>query len=127
MSAPIVDQRVHRDDVVEFAEAGVEHVAHPKLDAAGSALLRQPFARERDQRRRQIDRDDIRSALGRLDAQRAGAAAGIQQARSAQIRADSRAASSACASRPARTVARILLSGAVEVRRAQACTAVRSK
>ena len=68
------------------------------------------------------------AAPRRLDRQRAGAAAGIEQPRA---RADPPAASDSSvarmSSRPARTVARMRPTGASEVSRAQASTAVRSK
>ena len=59
VGASIVDKRIHGDHVVKSAEIGVKHVTHVKFDVAGSALLRKAFARECDQRRRQIDRDDM--------------------------------------------------------------------
>ena len=84
--------------------------------------------RKLDESRRDIDRDDVGAALGQLDRERACAAAGVEQrgaaCRSAAAR---RAASRASRRGPARTVARMRPTGASEVRRFQASTAVRSK
>ena len=62
----VVDQRVHGDHVVEAAKGRVQHVADAELDVpcqvAGQAL-----AGQADQRRRQVDRDDLGAAPRRLD------------------------------------------------------------
>ena len=59
--------------------------------------VRHALAREADQRRRQVDRDNIRAAARQLDRERAGAAAGVEHAPArAGRRAASRAAWRAC-------------------------------
>ena len=41
IAAPVVDQRVHRDDVVETAQRGVQHVADAEFDRARAEIARQ--------------------------------------------------------------------------------------
>jgi hypothetical protein len=90
-------------------------------------VCRQALARQLDQRGRQVDRHHVGAAARRprrparrcRSRHRAGAAVqvgGSQDSSVARMR-----------SRPARTVARMRPTGASEVRRAQACAAVRSK
>ena len=66
----VVDQRVHGDHVVEAAERRVEHVADAEVDAARAQVCRRALARQLDQRRRQVDGDDVRAAPRRLDRER---------------------------------------------------------
>ena len=91
VAGAVMDQRIHRDHVIEPAERRVEHVAdrNSTLPAPRSRGAR--CTRKTDQRRRQVDRDHARAAPRRLDRERAGAAAGIEQPRG---RAGRRAATS---------------------------------
>ena len=126
---PVVDQRVHGDDVIETTECRIEHVAGAKLDAAcaegrpagARAPARSGWARGRSRRRRP------RGARPRPPARRCRS-----RRRAAACRGDRpaarRAACGACASRPARTVARMRPTGAVGGEaRPRLTAAVRSK
>ena len=81
----VVDQRIHRDDVVECAERGVEHVADAKLDAAGAEVA----GRRSRASPIRVGERSIATTCGaaprRLDRERAGAAAGVEHARAAQV------------------------------------------
>ena len=109
----VVDQRVHRDDVVEPAKGRVQHVADAEVDVplpgrrAGVRAARPTSVGERSTAMTSAPR------LRRFDRQRAGAAAGVEHAPAAQVvRAASRAACARIRSRPARTVARMRPTGA---------------
>ena len=94
----------------------------PTGEICGQALPRQP-----DECRREIDRDDMRAAPGGFDRQGAGAAAGIEHRTPRRSCGSQDSSVARMLSRPARTVARMRLTGASEVSRAQASAAVRSK
>ena len=129
VAGAVVDQRVHGDDMVEAAERRVEHVADAEVDRAAAEIAR-ACARARGRPASATGRSPthVGAAPRRLDRQRAGAAAGVEHARSRADRpAASRAACARIRSRPARTVARMRPTGASEVSRDQASTAVRSK
>ena len=79
--ALIVDEAVHRDDVVEFAERRIEHIAHGEGRGASARADGRSFSRKSDQRRRNIDADDRRAPLGELERERACPAAGVENAR----------------------------------------------
>ncbi len=110
------------------SEVRVEHVAHAELDRARAEIVRRALARQPDQRRREIDGDDVRATPRRLDREGPGAAARVEQPR---VRRDPSGSQPSnvrrIASRPARTVARMPLTGASEVSRVHASAAVRSK
>ena len=129
VAGAVVDQRVHRDHVVEAAERRVEHVADAELDAAAAQIA--AGMRSRARPTSVGDRSiatTLRAAPRGLDRERAGAAAGIEQrAGRAGPAAASDSSVSRIRSRPARTVARMRPTGASEVSRDQASTAVRSK
>jgi hypothetical protein len=76
---------------------------------------------------RKVDRQHIRAARGGQRGQRACAAARIQQAQARHVLRQPGEQGSRTWSRPARTVARIPLTGASLVSRVQVAEAVRSK
>ena len=78
--ALIVDEAVHRDDVVEFAKRRIEHIADRKGRRASARADGRSFSRESDQSRRDIDPDDRRAPLGELERERACPAAGVENA-----------------------------------------------
>jgi hypothetical protein len=61
LAGRIVDQAVHRHDVIELAELGLHHVASLPVDAARQ-IVRGPFARDVDQAGRDVDCDDVGTA-----------------------------------------------------------------
>ena len=98
-----MDQRVHRDDVVEVAEA--EHVADAPIDAAADEAVvvesrRRALAGDADELCRDVDRRHARAAPRRRDGERAGAAAGSSRVR--PVMSPGSQASSVGASRRAR-------------------------
>ena len=82
----VVDQRVHRDDVVEAAERRVEHVADAEVDRARrrDRAAARSRARSTSVGERSIATTS-RAAPRGLDRERAGAAAGVEHARAAQV------------------------------------------
>ena len=96
-------------------------VALPARDRAAPSLC------EPDKARRHIDADDVGAAERERDGEGAGAAARVEDARATKILGKPGAIVSRMASRPARTVARMRLTGASDVSRVHALTAVRSK
>ena len=80
----VVDQAVHRDDMVEMAQAFVQHVAGAKINLAMQGCRNAPL-RDVQQRRRNVRGDDRRAAhrqcLGHLTCARAG----VQHPRSGQV------------------------------------------
>ena len=124
----VMNKAIHSDDVIENAEGGIEHVADRESDASAAEIARRALARKLDQRRRNVDRQHIRAAFGEFDGERARCRSRRRgRARRAGPPATSDTSVLRISSRPARTVARIRPTGASEVSRVQASTAVRSK
>ena len=126
----VVDQRVHRDHVVEARRApgrACRRLRKSHASPCPASAGRRSRASATSVGDRSIATTSRAAARG-FDGQRAGAAAGVEQAPAAQV--GRQPATAACArmrSRPARTVARMRPTGASEVSRAQASAAVRSK
>ena len=122
----VVNDGIHGDDVIEAAKCRIEHVADAEIDRAVNEG-RRPVACEVDQCRGDIDRHDIGATT----------ATSTASAPVPQPASSTRAPRMSCgnhdrsiariASRPSRTVARMRPTGASEVKRFQASTAVRSK
>ena len=80
-----MDQRVHRDHMVERSKRPVGHITDLELDAAMAEPTGRALARMIDQCRRQVDRDHVGAAQGGLDREGAGSATGVEDAAAAQI------------------------------------------
>jgi len=80
-----VDQGIHRDDVREFAQLRIEHIASVPIDPAVTDEARCAFARNLDQSAGDIDAGHFRTAASGCNAQRTGSAARVEHARAAQI------------------------------------------
>ena len=126
-AALVVDEAVHRDDVVEGAERRIEHVADAELAEPDPAIT---GARSRARLTSVGEISTATTSAPRLASSTASAP--VPQPASS-MRAPRRSSGSQprrvarIASRPARTVARMRPTGSSEVRRVQASTAVRSK
>jgi len=59
---PVVDERIHADDVIEGTQTGIKHVAHPEFHTSSSRGLRQTLIGKRDQGWRKIDRNHVSSS-----------------------------------------------------------------
>ena len=128
IAGPVMDQRVHCDHVVETSQRRVEHVADVKVDLPPAQIVWQPLPSQGDQGGRKVDCHDMRTPAGGFHRQRACAATGIEDAGAVADPVGSQSSRvRRMSSRPARTVARMRFTGASEVRRFQASTAVRSK
>ena len=119
-----MDQRIHRDDMVEPAERGIEHVADAPVDRQAR---RRAVARDVDQAAGDVDRDDLAPRRAASTAS-APVPQPASSSRSPVMSAGSHDSSvSRIRLRPARTVARMPLTGASEVSRSHVFDAVRSK
>ena len=80
----VMDDAVHRDDMIEIALLRRQHVADSEFDPS-QQIARQVLTRMRDQRRRQVHGIDFSAPARGLDRQQAGATAGIEQALVAEV------------------------------------------
>ena len=76
----VVDQRVHRHDMVDIAEIRVQHVADTKIDRAIGNVRRHTLAGDVDQAGRDIHRNDFAPRRAASKDSAPGAASGVQQA-----------------------------------------------
>ncbi len=63
--AVVVNEAVHRDDIVELAERGIEHVADAPINDPSPRSAWRALAREIDEGRRNVDGDHVGAALRR--------------------------------------------------------------
>ena len=61
----VVDERVHRDDVIKPAQFGIEHIARLPEDPPMSGEGRATLASDLDKATSHIDAGDLRAAIGR--------------------------------------------------------------
>ena len=81
----IVNEAVHCDHVVELAERRIKHVAGAEGRGARPGEHRRTFARKADERRRNVDTDDRRAALGEFERERARPAARVENASALKV------------------------------------------
>ncbi len=128
VAGTVMDQRVHRHDVVETSQRRDRACRRRETRCCRARGRAAAFPGQADQGRGQVDCDHTARRVARL---RPPGRLCRSRRPECGRRGDPVAANSSSvrrmSSRPARTVARMLLTGASEVSRFQASTAVRSK